>query len=69
MVIPSTDCCSFPYQKVIEGGVHYDLFDNNIKWKGLSVNAVFLACFVMGAQKNLRNPLFSIGHECNLFCA
>ena len=41
MVIPSTGCCSFLCQKVIEGGVHHDLFDNNVKLKGLSGNAVF----------------------------
>ena len=38
---PSTGCCSFPFREVIEGGSHYDLFDNNVKLKGLSGNAVF----------------------------
>ena len=27
----------------------------------------FIACFDMGAQKNLCIPLFSISHESNLF--
>ena len=69
MVIPSTDCCSFPCQKAIEGGVHYDLFENNIKWKGLSGNAVFPCMLCYGGSKKLRNPLFSISHESNLFRA
>ena len=38
---PSTGCCSFPFQEVIEGGGHYDLFDDNVKLKGSSGNAVF----------------------------
>ena len=50
MVIPSTGCCSFLYQKV-EGGVHYDLFDKNVKLKGYPVMQYFLACFVMGLKK------------------
>ena len=51
MVIPSTGCCSFLCQKV-EGGVHYDLFDNNVKLKGLSGNAVFPCMLCCGAQKS-----------------
>ena len=69
MVIPLTDLCSFPCQKVIEGGVHHDLFDNNVKLGGLSGNAVFPCMLCYGSSKKLCNPLFSICHESNLFCA
>ena len=52
MVIPLTDLCSFPCQKVIEGGVHHNLFDNNVKLGGLSGNAVFPCMLCYGAQKS-----------------
>ena len=53
MVIPSTGCCSFPCQEVIEGGVHYDLFDDKVKLRVYLAMLYFLACLVMGAQKKL----------------
>ena len=41
MVISSTGCLSCSCQEVIEGGVHHELFDNDVKLKGISGNAIF----------------------------
>ena len=42
MVIPSTSCCLYSCQELIEGGVFcYDVFNNYVELKGVSGNAVF----------------------------
>ena len=54
MVIPSTGFCSFPCQELIEGVVHCHVFDNYVKLKYISGNAV-LSCMLWygGSDKSM----------------
>ena len=38
---------------MIEGGVHYDLFDDKVKLRVYLAMLYLLACLVIGAQKKL----------------
>ena len=59
MVIPSTGCCLYPCQELIEG---YDVFNNYVELKGVSGNAVFPCMlrydiYLALCEMDLRNSL------------